>query len=70
MPSSRHCNEITKNQSILKAARGLKKSVSYNGEGNGNPLEYSSLGNPMDRGAWQATVHWVTKSWTRLSDGV
>ena len=33
-------------------------------EGNGNPLQYSSLGNPRDRGAWWATVHWVTKSWT------
>ena len=31
------------------------------GEGNGNPLQYSCLGNPMDRGAWQATVHGVTK---------
>ena len=31
------------------------------GEGNGNPLHYSGLGNPMDRGAWQATVHWVTR---------
>ena len=31
------------------------------GEGNGNPLQYSVLGNPMDRGAWQATVHGVTK---------
>ena len=31
------------------------------GEGNGNPLHYSCLGNPMDRGAWQATVHGVTK---------
>ena len=31
------------------------------GEGNGNPLEYSCLGNPMDRGAWQATVHGVAK---------
>ena len=29
------------------------------GEGNGNPLQYSCLGNPMDRGAWQATVHRV-----------
>ena len=38
------------------------------GEGNGNPLQYSSLKNPMDRGAWQATVHWVSKSWTRLSE--
>ena len=34
------------------------------GEGNGNPLQYSSLGNPMDRGAWMATTHEVTKSWT------
>ena len=32
------------------------------GEGNGNPLKYSCLGNPMDRGAWQATVHGVAKS--------
>ena len=31
------------------------------GEGNGNPLQYSCLGDPMDRGAWQATVHWVAK---------
>ena len=38
------------------------------GEGNGNPLQYSCLENPMDRGAWQATVHGVAKSWTRLSD--
>ena len=37
------------------------------GEGNGNPLQYSCLGNPMDRGAWQATVLKVTKSWTQLS---
>ena len=38
------------------------------GEGNGNPLQYFRLGNPMDRGAWQAIVHGVTKSGTRLSD--
>ena len=31
------------------------------GGGNGNPLQYSCLGNPMDRGAWQAIVHGVTK---------
>ena len=31
------------------------------GEENGNPLQYSCLGNPMDRGAWQATIHGVTK---------
>ena len=38
------------------------------GEGNGNPLQYSCLENPMDRGSWRATVHRVTKSRTRLSD--
>ena len=36
------------------------------GEGNGNPLQYSCLGNPMDRRAWQATGHRVTQSWTWL----
>ena len=36
------------------------------GEGNGNPLQYSFLENPMDRGAWQATVHSVVKSLTQL----
>ena len=36
------------------------------GEGNGNPLQYSCLENPVDRGAWWATVHGVTNSWTRL----
>ena len=38
------------------------------GEGNGNPLQYYCLENPMDRGAWSATVHVVPKSWTRLND--
>jgi len=38
------------------------------GGGNGNPLQYSCLENPMDRGAWQATVHGIAKSQTQLSD--
>ena len=38
------------------------------GEGNGDPLQYSCLENPMDGGAWQAAVHRVAKSQTRLSD--
>ena len=37
-------------------------------EGNGNPLQYSHLENPMDRGAWWATVHRVAKSRARLSN--
>ena len=36
------------------------------GEGNDNPLQYSFLENPMDRGAWWAMVYQVTRSWTRL----
>ena len=39
------------------------------GVGNGNPLQYSCLENPMDRGAWQATVHGSAKSQTQLSNG-
>ena len=38
------------------------------GEGNGTPLQYSCLENPMDGGACWAVVHGVAKSWTRLSD--
>ena len=40
----------------------------YVGEGNGNPLQYSCLENPMDGGAWQATVRGVAKSRTQLSE--
>ena len=39
-----------------------------NGEGDGTPLQYSCLENPMDGGAWWAAVHGVSKTWTRLSD--
>ena len=38
------------------------------GEGNGTPLQYSCLENPMDGRAWWAAVHGVAKSWTQLSD--
>ena len=40
----------------------------YSGEGNSHPLQYSCLKDPMDKGAWWATVYGVTKSQTRLSD--
>ena len=43
-------------------------SLLCTGEGNGNPLQYSCLENPMDGGAWWAAVHAVAKSQTRLSD--
>ena len=38
------------------------------GEGNGKPLQYSCLENPLDEGAWWAAVHGVAKSWTQLSN--
>ena len=43
-------------------------TIDYNGDGNGNgnPLQYSCLENPMDRGARWAAVHGVTQSWTQL----
>ena len=44
---------------------GLERSP---GVGNGNPLQYCCLDNPMDRGAWQATVHGVSKSWMGIND--
>ena len=53
------------NAGDLGSIPGLGRSP---GEGNGNPLQYSCLENPMDGGAWWATVHGVPKSWTRLSD--
>ena len=49
----------------LGSIPGLGRSP---GEGTGNPLQYSCLENPMDGGAWWATVHGVAKSRTRLSD--
>ena len=43
-------------------------SERFPGEGNGNPLQYSFLENPMDRGAWRATVLEITKSLSELSN--
>ena len=53
------------NAGDLSSIPGLGRSP---GEGNGNPLQHSCLDNPMDRGAWWAIVHRVTKSQTRLRD--
>ena len=41
-------------------------SLSCTGEGNGNPLQYSCLENPRDRGAWWAAIYGIAQSWTRL----
>ena len=50
--------ESTCNAGDLGSITGWGRSL---GERNGNPFQYSSLENPMDRGAWQATVHGVTR---------
>ena len=50
---------------LLKTCEILAR---MNGEGNGNPPQYSCLEKPMDRGAWRAAVHGVTEGQTRLSD--
>ena len=46
----------------------LPLSSEFDGEGNGTPLQYSCLENPMEEGAWSAAVHGIARSRTRLSD--
>ena len=62
------CLQIEEKMTNL-CSRQIYRSVKVDrGEGNGNPLQYSCLENPMDGGAWQAAVHGVAKSRTWLSD--
>ena len=62
------CGTVAKNLSAKAGDAGsVPESGRSPGEGNGNPLQYSCLGNPMDRGAWWAIAREVAKSWTRLS---
>ena len=50
----------------IRAEASVPGFVRSLGGGHGNPLQYSCLENPMDRGTWWTTVHRVTKSWTKL----
>ena len=56
------------NAGDIRVRGSTPESGRSSGVGNGNLLQYSCLKNSMDRGAWRATVHGFTKSWTRLSD--
>ena len=56
------------NAGDVRDAGSIPESEGFPGGGNGNPLQYSCLKNPMDRGAWWATIHRVAKSWIRLKD--
>ena len=53
---------------LLLTGKSGKAISNMYGEGNGTPLQYSCLENPMDRGAWKAAVHGVAEGWTRVSD--
>ena len=64
-PGGSDCKESACNAGDPSSITGLGRSP---GEGSGNPFQYSCLENPMDRGAWWATVHGVTKSRTQLSN--
>ena len=64
-PGGSEVKASASNTGDLGSIPGLGRSP---GEGNGTPLQYSCLENPMDGGAWWATVHGVAKSQTRLSD--
>ena len=57
---------LPSNAGVIRDGGSIPESERYPGEGNGNPLQYSCLENPMDKGAWQATVHGVAKSWIHL----
>ena len=63
------CSLVGKESACSAGNLGLIPGLGRSpGEGNGNPLQYPCLENLMDRGAWRAAVHGVTKSWARLSD--
>ena len=60
--------DTSKEQVIFQKGNAFAPHCFHHGEGNGTPLQYSCLENPMDRGAWWAAVHEVAKSPTGLSD--
>ena len=61
--------QIVKNLPANAGDLGLIPGLGrYPGGGQDNPLQYSCMGNPMDRGAWRVILHGVTKNWTGLSN--
>ena len=60
------CKESTCNAGDTEQTSLIPESGRSPGGGHGNPPQYSCLENPMDRGAWRAAVHGITKSWTQL----
>ena len=56
----------TANAGDIRDVNSIPDPGRSTGGGNGNPLQYSCLENPVDRGAWWATVHSIANSWTQL----
>ena len=65
LPSGSVVKNLPVNAGDVGSIPGLGK---FPGKGNGHPLQYSCLGNPMDKGAWQVTSIQSQKNWTQLSD--
>ena len=59
---------LTQPEINCSGAKNTQRFMAGSGEGNGTPLRYSCLENPMDGGAWKAAVHGVAEGRTRLSD--
>ena len=59
-------NNLSAKAGDKKEMGSIPGSERFPGIGNGNPLQYSCLENPVDRGAWRATVYRVAKGWTQL----
>ena len=66
LPQWLSSKESTHNAGASRDVTSIHGSRRSPGEGHGNPFQYSCLENPMDRGAWRATVHWVARSRTWL----
>ena len=63
-PGSTVVKNLPANAENARDVGSIPRSGRPPGVGNGNPLQYACLKNPMDRGAWRATVHGTVKSWT------
>ena len=59
-------NNLQANAVDIRDSGSIPRSGKSSGGGHGNPLQYSYLENPMDRGAWLTMVHRVAKRWTKL----
>ena len=65
-PGGTNGEELPASAGDIRNVGSIPGSGRSSGKGHGDPLQYSCLQNPMDRGAWWAMIHRVAKSWTRM----